>query len=145
MYVMSYVYIFVISRYGLQRGYGDFTPNGLPASLKLLPQVIIIVLIISKHILSDGYTQNCQPQNSQLVGNSEVGNLMLSPRWDAVQRKLPQDDRRAPPTPPANVDLVLTGKVKRAVLEQYNQVSQRCKHILHCMNMTFPFCLTPKC
>ena len=47
---------------------------------------------------------------------------MLSPRWDAVQRKLPQDDRRAPPTPPANVDLVLTGKVKRAVLEQYNQV-----------------------
>ena len=49
---------------------------------------------------------------------------MLSPRWDAVQRKLPQDDRRAPPTPPANVDLVLTGKVKRAVLEQYNQVRE---------------------
>ena len=31
-------------------------------------------------ILSNGYTQNCQPQDCQLVGNSEVGNLMLS-RW----------------------------------------------------------------
>ena len=28
-----------LSRYGLQRGYGDFIPNGLPTSLKLLPQV----------------------------------------------------------------------------------------------------------
>ena len=29
----------ILPRYGLQRGYGDFTPNGLPTSLKLLPQV----------------------------------------------------------------------------------------------------------
>ena len=28
--------------------------------------------------MSNGYTQNCQPQDCQLVGNSEVGNLMLS-------------------------------------------------------------------
>ena len=31
-------------------------------------------------ILSNGYTQNCQPQDWLLVANSEVGNLMLS-RW----------------------------------------------------------------
>ena len=31
-------------------------------------------------ILSNGYTQNCQPQDWLLVANSEVGNLMLSQR-----------------------------------------------------------------
>ena len=29
-------------------------------------------------ILTNAYTQNCQPQDWQLVGNSEVGNLMVS-------------------------------------------------------------------
>ena len=45
-------------------------------------------------------------------------------RWDAVQRKLAKDDRSAPPSPPQNIELVLSGRVKRAVLEEYNQASQ---------------------
>ena len=37
-------------------------------------------------ILSKGYTQNCQPQNWQLIANSEVGNLMLSQghNWNMI-------------------------------------------------------------
>ena len=31
-------------RYGLQRGYGDFTPNGLPTGLKLLPVQSVLLL-----------------------------------------------------------------------------------------------------
>ena len=30
-------------RYGLQRGYGDFTPNGLPTGLKLLPVQSVVM------------------------------------------------------------------------------------------------------
>ena len=45
-------------------------------------------------------------------------------RWDAVQRKLAKDDRSAPPSPPENTELVLSGRVKRAVLEEYNQVNK---------------------
>ena len=45
-------------------------------------------------------------------------------RWDAVQRKLGKDERSAPPAPPQNTELVLSGKVKRAVLEEYNQANQ---------------------
>ena len=41
-------------RYGLQRGFGDFTPNGLPTGLKLLPnylKVSSLIVVYSRSIL----------------------------------------------------------------------------------------------
>jgi hypothetical protein len=44
-------------------------------------------------------------------------------RWDATQRKLPSEERAGPPAAPPNTELVLEGRVRRAVLEEYNRAA----------------------
>ena len=74
----------ILPRYGLQRGYGDFTPNGLPTSLKLLPQVhpslssisqscqsIIInfdvfITFYRQHLAEQGYTNHMLGNDLQI-------------------------------------------------------------------------------
>ena len=82
----------------------------------------------SKHIPSgnigskESWSQNIDLLVLMLTFPCEANAMYI--RWDAVQRKLAKEDRRAPPNPPENTELVLSGRVKRAVLEEYNQANQ---------------------
>ena len=49
--------------------------------------------------------------------------LSMMCRWDAQQRKVAREERPPAPQPPPNTDIVLTGKVQRSILEEYNRAA----------------------